>query len=100
MASNLWYLKQCKLFEELTPKQAARLEAGALVRTFKRRALVYAPGEPGQNVLLLAGGRVKIKHLTPDGKETILAFVEQGELFGELALVDGAPRREYAEAVV
>ena len=36
---------------------------------------------------MLASGRVKIKHLTADGKETILAFIEEGEIFGELALL-------------
>jgi CRP-like cAMP-binding protein len=99
MDRTLWYLKQCKLFEDLTPSQAARLERCALMRTFKRRALVYAPTEPGQSVLVLARGRIKIKDVTPDGKETILAFIEEGEVFGELALLDGQPRSEYAEAV-
>ena len=35
----------------------------------------------------------------PDGRETIFAFVEAGELFGELAVLDDQPRREFAEAV-
>lgn len=100
METKLWYLKRCDLFEGLTPEQAARLEGRALIRTFPRRAMVYAPSEPGQSVLVLAAGRVKIKDITPDGKETILAFIEEGEIFGELALLDGEPRQDYAEAVV
>src|SRR5438309_2348075 len=39
------------------------------------------------------------EHLTPDGRETIFAFIEPGELFGELAVLDPAPRSEHAEAV-
>jgi len=62
--------------------------------------MVYVPNEPGQSVLILARGRVKIKDITPDGKETILAFIDEGELFGELALLDDERRSEYAEAVV
>jgi CRP-like cAMP-binding protein len=100
MDGKLWYLKRCDLFERLTPAQAERLERHALMRTFKRRSLIYLPDEPGQSVLVLARGRVKIRDVTPDGKETILAFIDEGELFGELALVDDEPRREYAEAVV
>jgi CRP-like cAMP-binding protein len=69
-----------------------------MLRSFARRSLIYAPTEPGQSVLLVASGRVKIKDITADGKETILAFIEEGELFGELALVDEEPRQEYAEA--
>src|SRR5262249_19166774 len=90
----------CNLFERLTPAQAERLERRALMRTFKRRSLIYLPDEPGQSVLVLARGRVKIKDVTPDGKETILAFIDEGEPFGEQALLDDEPRCEYAEAVV
>src|SRR5262249_46027427 len=55
--------------------------------------------EPGQSVMVLASGRVKIKDITLEGKETILAFIEEGEIFGELALLDSQPRGEFAEAV-
>lgn len=98
MKGALWYLKRCGLFEGLTPAQAERLNRGARVRRFPRRALVYSPTEPGQSVLVVAEGRIKIKDLTADGKETILAFIEEGEVFGELALLDGEARQEYAEA--
>src|SRR5439155_14026296 len=70
-----------------------------LARTFARKEIIYFPDEPGRTVLLLARGRVKIKAVTPDGRETIFAFIEAGELFGELAVLDAQPRREYAEAV-
>src|SRR5262245_24816984 len=99
MSEAIWYLKRCPLFERLTPAEARRLEARALMRAFARREVIYFPTEPGESVLLLAHGRVKIKSVTPDGRETILAFIDEGELFGELALLDGAPRDEFAEAV-
>ena len=62
--------------------------------------MVYFPQEAGETVLLLAAGRIKLKSVTPDGKEAILAFIEEGELFGELALLDESPRGEFAEAVL
>ena len=61
--------------------------------------MIYFPDDPGRSVLVLLHGRVKIKTLTSQGKETIFAFIEEGEIFGELALVDSEPRHEYAEAV-
>jgi CRP-like cAMP-binding protein len=100
MSETIWFLKRCDLFERLTPAEKQRLERAALVRSFKRREIIYFPAEPGQTVLVLARGRVKIKVLAPDGKETILAFIEEGELFGELALLDPEPRNEFAEAVL
>jgi CRP-like cAMP-binding protein len=99
MTGSLWFLKRCRLFERLTPAEAERLDRAARMRAFRRGELIYAPSEPGQSVLVVAEGRVKIKDVTPDGKETILAFLDEGEIFGELALVDGRARQEYAEAV-
>jgi CRP/FNR family cyclic AMP-dependent transcriptional regulator len=99
MSEKIWFLKQCPLFELLTAAEKQRLEQRAVLRVFARRQIIYFPSEPGQSVLLLARGRVKIKVLAADGRETILAFIDEGELFGELALLDPSPRNEYAEAV-
>jgi CRP-like cAMP-binding protein len=99
MSETIWFLKRCPLFERLSPEESRRLEACALARTFAKREIIYFPDDPGQTILLLARGRVKIKAVTPDGRESIFAFIEAGEVFGELAIVDVEPRREYAEAV-
>jgi CRP-like cAMP-binding protein len=99
MGGGVWFLKQCGLFERLSEAEAGQLNRRALNRTFKRGSTIYAPNQAGETVLVLAAGRVKIKDITPDGRETILAFIEEGELFGELAILDGQSRREYAEAV-
>lgn len=99
MGGGLWFLKQCGLFERLSEAEAGQLNRHALTRTFKRGSTIYMPNQLGETVLVLAAGRVKIKDVTPDGRETILAFIEEGELFGELAILDGQARREYAEAV-
>ncbi len=99
MGGGVWFLKQCGLFERLSEAEAGQLNRRALTRSFKRGAVIYAPNQLGETVLVLATGRVKIKDITQDGRETILAFIEEGELFGELAILDGQSRREYAEAV-
>jgi CRP-like cAMP-binding protein len=100
MAEKIWFLKDCDLFERLSAAEKRRLESQAVIRTFPADAFIYFPTDPGQSVLVLTRGRVKIKYLNPDGQETILAFIGEGELFGELAILDTQPRNEYAEAVV
>jgi CRP-like cAMP-binding protein len=99
MSEKIWYLKRCPLFERLTPAEAQRLDSRALARSFRAKEMIWFPDEPGESVLVLARGRVKIKAVTPDGRETIFAFIEPGELFGELAILDGESRQDYAEAV-
>jgi CRP/FNR family transcriptional regulator, cyclic AMP receptor protein len=98
MTEKIWYLKRCPLFELLSFEEAQRLDGRSLARTFHRKEIVYFPDEASESVLVLARGRVKIKAVTPDGREMIFAFIEAGELFGELAILDGEPRNEYAEA--
>jgi CRP/FNR family cyclic AMP-dependent transcriptional regulator len=99
MSEKLWHLKRCNLFEELTPQQLRRVELRSRARSFPRRTPIYLPAEQADAVFLLSSGRAKICHLTPDGKQSILAFVEPGELFGELAILDSGRREEYAETI-
>jgi CRP-like cAMP-binding protein len=97
---RFWYLKKSELFENLTASEYHRLEAQAVVRRFARKQVVYFPSDPGSTVLLLFEGRIKIKTITPEGKEAILAFIEPGEMFGELSLVDPGKRGEFAESAL
>jgi CRP/FNR family transcriptional regulator, cyclic AMP receptor protein len=99
MEQKYWYLKGCSLFECLTDQQVRRLEARAKARDFRRGALVYVPSDVGDCVLLLVSGRVKIFHNTQDGKQALLALIDPGEVFGELALLEPERREEYAEAM-
>ncbi|TWT29488.1 Crp/Fnr family transcriptional regulator [Blastopirellula retiformator] len=99
MTEKIWHLKNCRIFEQLSATEIERLDACSRVRRFAKRSPIYLPAERADTVLLLASGRVKICHLTPEGKQSILAFIEPGELFGELSILDGEARDEYAEAV-
>ena len=99
MSEKLWYLKQCELFVRLAPEELAWLEARSRARSFPRGSPIYLPADAADSVLLLASGRAKICNITAEGKQAILAFIEPGELFGELAVFDQDAREEYAEAV-
>lgn len=99
MDDKFWYLKNCDLFERLTPEQIQRLESRSKSRQFPRHSLIYLPSDESGSVLLLASGRVKIYHLTGDGKQAVLAIIDPGELFGELALFGTGQREEFAEAM-
>lgn len=99
MAGQIWYLKSCRLFETCTDSQIQRLEAESRARTIAKGEPIYLPADNADSVLVLASGRVKICHLTSDGKQSILAFIEPGEIFGELAILNVGSRDEYAEAI-
>jgi CRP-like cAMP-binding protein len=83
----------------LSVDQLRQLELASKSRTFARKIPIYLPADQSRAVFLLAYGRAKICHLTGEGKQSILAFIEPGELFGELAMFEQGQRNEYAEAV-
>jgi CRP-like cAMP-binding protein len=99
MPEKIWHLKNFRLFEQLTPDQLARIESRARMRSFARKSLVYLPGDEASSVLLVTSGRVKICNFTPEGKQAILTFIEPGEIFGELSVLDDTPHEEFAEVV-
>jgi len=99
MDEKYWFLKNCVLFERLTPEQIARIESRSQAKKFPRGSLVYLPSDAGESVLLLTSGRVKIYHITGEGKQLLLALIDPGELFGELAILDGGQREEFAETM-
>jgi len=99
MDDKYWYLKRCELFEQLQGTQIARLEAQSQVRVFERKSLVYLPDDESDSVLLLVSGRVRIYHITTEGKEALLAFIDPGELFGELTIIGQSEREEFAETM-
>ncbi len=98
MQDKHWFLKRCNLFAKLQPNQLAHLETCCRIGEFARGKLIYLPSDTGEGCFLLAAGRVRIFSVSPDGKQSIVAFIEPGDLFGELAIFESARRDEFAEA--
>ena len=98
MAEQIWSIQHCRLFEELAAEDLQFLEQKSRMKTFARNTAIYLPRDMAESVLVVASGRIRLFSVTPDGKEVLLAFVEPGELFGELALIGSEIREEFAQA--
>lgn len=96
--SKLWYLSNFNLFKSMTSAQMEDLNRRTVMREVKRREALYLPGDPGDRIYLLKRGVVKISALLDDGRELILALLRPGEVFGEEAALEEAPRDHMAEA--
>ena len=99
MNEKYWYLKKCPIFAQLSNEQVEAVEKESFFREFRRGEMVYLPNDMADSVMLLARGRVRLFHMTGEGKQAILGFVEPGELFGELSVFSGREREEHAEAL-
>ena len=80
------------LFAELPAATLDRLGRESRVRRFPRGQVLCSEGDPGDSLLVLEAGRVKVSRFSAGGQEVVLAVVEAPAAFGELALIDGAPR--------
>jgi CRP-like cAMP-binding protein len=92
-------LRRCGLFEAVSDEAMARLAHGVRRRRFRRGEVIFHQGDPGDALHMVATGSVKIALGSVDGDEAILVTLGVGDPFGELALLDDAPRSASAVAL-
>lgn len=86
-------------FAGLGPEAMERLAATMRSRRFRRGEVIFHLGDPGDALFVIVTGDVKISLPSETGEEAILATLSPGDVFGELALLDGAPRSASATAL-
>jgi CRP/FNR family cyclic AMP-dependent transcriptional regulator len=92
-------LEKCPLFSVLDVPGRAELVSHARPRNFAAGEPICHVGEPGHNMMAVVVGTVRISLPTLRGREIILADLPSGELFGEIAMLDGKPRSANATAL-
>lgn len=92
LAKHQQLLRSIPLFSELTDEQLAGVAALAEVRLYPARKVVVSQGEIASALFGIAHGRLKVSSCGPDGKDTVLGIMGTGEVFGEVALLDGGVR--------
>jgi len=92
-------LGQSLVFQALdTPTQVALAATGRL-KSYQAGDLIFDVGSGGQSMMAIAQGSVRISILTPTARRVVLADLPTGEVFGEIALLDGGERSADAHAL-
>jgi CRP-like cAMP-binding protein len=92
-------LGRTSLLRPLPAEDLAAIAAASRLRAFRRGQVVFSRDDPGDTVIVVVSGRVKMVVRSADGGALTLAVVQPGGLFGELAVADNGPRSTDAETL-
>jgi CRP/FNR family cyclic AMP-dependent transcriptional regulator len=81
------------------PELFDKLSSYAVTQTVKRGATIFAKGDPGNNLFALRTGAVRIHVPSSRGKDAVFCLLHKGEIFGEIAWLDGQQRSADAIAI-
>jgi CRP/FNR family transcriptional regulator, cyclic AMP receptor protein len=88
-----------EFFEGLPTATLDRLAAASRTVAYPAGAPIFAKGDDGLGLMAVLSGTVKISVTAEDGREVVLTRIGRGEVFGEIALLDGLPRTADASAL-
>ena len=92
-------LARLDLFAAATPADLEAVAALAVERRYGDGETLFSRGDPGEGMLVVLSGRVRLSIVSNEGRELILREAEQGDVIGEIAVLDGGKRSADAVAV-
>ncbi len=94
------FLKKLSLFANISDQQLINIAQDAIPRHFNPGAIIFHEGDPGQVLYLIKSGQIRIFVSGLDGSETSVILIGRpGDIFGELAVIDGLARSATAVAL-
>ena len=92
-------LSKTNLLRSVPAEDLGALAAVSRLRTFRRGQVVFTRGDPGDTVIVVVSGRVKVVVRSADGGALTLAIIGPGGVFGEVGVADGGPRSSDAQTL-
>src|SRR5580698_10670457 len=87
------------LFDALPREALDDILLQATEKSVRRGQTVFQKGDEGSYMVAVLSGRIRISATSPEGREVTLNMIDAGEVFGEMALLDGKPRSADATAI-
>jgi CRP-like cAMP-binding protein len=91
-------LRASPLFQAMQPAELDEILGFAVERRVRRGQVIVQKGDSGSSMMAVLQGRVRISAVSAEGKEIMLNVINPGEVFGEIAFLDGQPRSADATA--
>lgn len=100
--TKLWHIDSINLFEGISFEDKKKIEQLTSTRKLNKGEYVFFPDDSSGDIYFLASGRIKLGKHSANGKENIKAIIYEGEMFGELSLLEKNPsskREDFAMAM-
>lgn len=85
-------LNRQRLFQGLPLDVLQDIQRAVRLQEFSRRDFVLHKGMEGNALLMLVSGRLQVVNINESGREVGISFIDPGDYFGEISLIDGLPR--------
>jgi CRP/FNR family cyclic AMP-dependent transcriptional regulator len=92
-------IRGTELFAQLDDAALDRVAAAVVHRELRRGDVIFAEGAPSEHLYVVEDGRIAMASRSDDGRESVFALMERGDLFGEMPLLDGLGRSAEARAL-
>ncbi len=99
MAVGIEHLRGVALFRDLDDETLTELGSASQIRQLQRGDVLFTEDDEPHELYVVLGGRLAMVNRSVDGRESVVALMEVGDLFGEMPLFDGLPRSTDARAL-
>lgn len=93
------HLRTIDIFYDLSPEEVETVGKRTAMQRVRPGTVFYSPDQTAEVLFILKEGRVRLYHLSPEGKELTTAILEAGTIFGEMTILGQRLHESYAEAL-
>ncbi|MCQ3807090.1 MAG: Crp/Fnr family transcriptional regulator [Acidimicrobiaceae bacterium] len=97
--TEIGILRATELFAGLSEESLATIAATGAPRFLQRSDMLFTEGDEPDYIYIVTSGRVAMVNRSIEGRESVIALMETGDLFGEMPLFDGGKRSTGARAL-
>ncbi len=85
-------LRRVPLFRDFEDTELDQIAGTVANRRFGKHQFIVREAEPGDTFYIIVSGSVSVSRIAPDGRETILSILKEGDFFGEMSMFDSSLR--------